>query len=174
MGELRLSIRLGAVSNPRPASLKVPTIRTRRDFTIGRLPREPHLKIVGFGGPKTHIPSHTGASYDREARVASQDPVSAFLVIFSSSSNEVSGRSDLYHLHLLELVLPNQSPNVSFPVRARLTSKAGRIGGEVKGELTRFNDLITNHIRERHLRRRNQKEFTVSDGRFKQVFFKLR
>ncbi len=83
------------------------------------------------------------------------------------------GGADPHHLHLRELVQPDQPAGVP-PVRAGLRTEARGVRGQCQRQLGRRHDLVRVQVGQRHLGGRDQEQVAVGDARPEQVLLELR
>ena len=159
----------GPEPDVRPAGLERTGVAAGRDLAIGLLAREPDLDVVRLARREAHVPSgqHHGAIRQLQAlqhclRVGDQR---------LELREGLLGRRELHELDLVELVLPDQSPDIG-SIGSGLTAKAGRVGGVAQWQLPAIEDLGPIQIRERHFGGRDQKEIPVA-GDLEQVLLEL-
>src|SRR5262249_37155680 len=110
MDEARLRLRFGPIANLRTPRLVITEVRAARDLAIEVLAREPHLEVVCLlrrGGEVTGA-ERDDAVVQLEAAQDLLGMASQELVLLGRRF----GRRESDELHLVELVLPNETLDV--------------------------------------------------------------
>ena len=132
-----------------PAGLVAFEVAARRDFPVEILPRQPDLDVVGLGRGKAHIPG----AQDHHPVVQAQ-LLQHFFRIVQQTLQLVVGvlrQGELHQLHLVELVLANQAPDI-LAVGTRLGPETGGVGGVIQGQVLGRENFIPVDVGDRHLR----------------------
>ena len=136
-----------------PPGLEGLGIGNGRDLPIGRLPRQPHLQVIGLGGRKAHVTRAQGHHPIRQLQRL-QDGFGMAHHRFQRRVG-VLGTRHLHHFHLVELVLADHPARIT-AIRACLGAEARRMRSQPQRQRLARQDLARHQVRQRHLAGRNQ------------------
>ena len=118
------------------------------DFPVEVLPRQPHLDVIGLGRGEAHV---AGAQHDDP--VGQAQLLKDRLGVLEQELQLLVGgfrRGEFHQLHLVELVLADQPPDI-LTVGAGLGAEAGGVGGVVDGQAFSAEDFAPVDVGHRHL-----------------------
>ena len=169
MDEFRLCAGFRAIARIHAAGLIVTTVRTRTDFAIGVLARQPDFEVVGLARPCPHIARAEQHPPEWQVELF-QDRLGAFGHALKLLQPLILARDDRDHLNLVELVQPDHALRVA-PCTARFRPEAWRVRGEAFRQFAGFEDAVADNVRQRNFGRGDEVMFNC---RLEQIFRKFR
>ena len=151
-----------------PAGLIILEITARGNLPVEVLTRQPHLDIIGLGRGKAHVP---GAQHHHP--VMQPQFLEDLLRVLQQTLQMLVGAlrgGELHQLHLIELVLADEAPDV-LTVGAGLGAEAGRVSGIFEGQVVLLQDFVPVDVGHRHLRGGHQKIIPILQ--LEEVFLEL-